>query len=295
MRVTRAPERTVEVERMATTFSTAVFRALSRAELSAPLARLSFIAHAHDATPEMTLGDAFDSAFARLSAEYRNEYFFKTQLISKVIFGRHSPRTAAALLELPMGGSCADLVIVNGTSTVYEIKTDLDDFSRLDGQIRSYSTRAEHVNVVVSDTRAAAAERHLPDRIGVLAFTDRGRMQTVRPSVSQLDALNVDHLYQLLRIGEARAILKRTLNYDLDVGSGLAWPRMREIFGRLGVYDAHREVVHELRVRGSKTGALAATPEFPPSLRGLAYATGVSARGAARVLERLSQPISAFG
>jgi hypothetical protein len=193
-----------------------------------------------------------------------------------------------------MGKSCADLMIVNGTSTIYEVKTDLDDFARLSGQVLDYSSRAEHVNVVVSEARAKTAEGHLADHVGILAVTERGRLRMIRPSTSQLRVLRVDHLYQLLRTGEAAAILKRTLDYDLDVASGSAWPRMREMFGQLSIELAHREVVDELRNRGRAAGAVAAVPHFPPSLRCLAYATSISGRGATRVLTRLGQSVSAF-
>lgn len=292
--VSQRRQRTVDVERLASAFSTPVFRALSENAPSVALDRLSFIADADPTDPDPTLGAAFDRAYARLALEYRNEYFFKTQLISKIVFGRHSPRTAAALVEVPMGSSCADLVIMNGTSTVYEVKTDLDDFTRLAGQVSDYSTRAEHVNVVVSDLRAAGAERHLAEHVGILAFTRRGSLRTVRPSVSRLETLEIDHLYQLLRGAEAEAILRRTLGYQLDVGSGLAWPRMREVFRQLPVDLAHNEVVAELRLRGRRTGALASVPSFPHSLRCLAYATAVSGKGASRILDRLSQPVMAF-
>lgn len=150
--------RTAASERLATTFSPTVFRALAKEDVDTLRPRVAALARMDDVSSETTLGQAFDMALAHLSHNYRNEYYFKSQLVSKVIFGRHSPRTASALVEVPMGRSCADLMILNGTSSVYEIKTDLDDFARLAGQLESYMTRADRVHVVVSDSRAKCAE-----------------------------------------------------------------------------------------------------------------------------------------
>src|SRR5690625_3385678 len=66
-----------------------------------------------------------------LSKHYRNEYFYKNTLLNKLLIGRHSVNTTTALAELPIHKSKADFVLINGSATVYEIKTELDSFNRL--------------------------------------------------------------------------------------------------------------------------------------------------------------------
>lgn len=278
--------------RLASAFSTVVFRDLARQDPSLAQKRLARVAALVRDEAGATLGDAFDRAHAAMWKHYRNEYVFKNTLISKIVFGKHSPRTASALLELPMGKSCADLVVLNGTTTIYEIKTDLDQFDRLATQVADYSTRAEHVTVVVSESRVDAAAARLPTWVGILTMRRNGALRTVRPSMSNLHRLEVDHLFQLLRTEEARRILWRTMGYELDVQPGYAWPRMREVFIQLPADRAHAEVLAELHARSRSAVSLTTKDKFPRSLRALAYATDLSRAASRRLLERLSSPPS---
>lgn len=72
--------------------------------------------------------------YSKLNSQYRNEYFYKNTLLNKLLLGIHSPRTTTALTEIPVAKSIADFILINGKAVVYEIKTELDNFDRLEGQ-----------------------------------------------------------------------------------------------------------------------------------------------------------------
>src|SRR3546814_5194136 len=79
------------------------------------------------AYPRATVGDTFDSAFDILKvAGHRDEYIYRAAISHKVLMGTHSLRTASMLNEFRAGSCKADLVILNGTATVYEIKSERD-------------------------------------------------------------------------------------------------------------------------------------------------------------------------
>lgn len=279
---------------LAAMFSSAVLKDLAHARPGRHVRRIAGAAPLLVDHPAATVADAFEEAHATLLRERRSEYVFKNALVSKIVFGYHRPSTASALLELPMGDSCADVVIMNGTSTVYEIKTDLDQFSRLSTQLRDYRTRAEHVYVVVSDSRAISAERYLPDGVGLIALTNRGRLRALRPAVSNMPRLDTSHLFNLLRRSEALRILERQMGYTPDVAPVDLWGRTRQLFLELDTSTAHGETVLELRERGRTAAALATSDHFPASLRALAYSCELSRTGRARVQERLNRPLALF-
>lgn len=277
--------------RLASAFSTAVYRDLSRSALGFDAAqRIRPIIEV--ARQGSTLGEAFDRSYELVSRQYRSEYFYKNTLISRIVFGRHSPRTAAAVLELRMGRSWADVVVLNGTSTTYEIKTDLDQFTRLRTQLPDYVSRSEFVNVVVSEKRATVAERQLPLNIGVVLIRSKsGSLATARPAESNLQALRADDLFSMLRTSEALQILRHASSEVLDESSFHSWKLLREAFAKLPVDIAHAGVVRELRNRGKRDGKSSMLTDFPKSLRALAYSTtGISAVGERRILDRLSTP-----
>lgn len=279
-------------DRLVGAFSQAVFRQLSRPTVGPEIgSRLGPFRELHPPGSAASLGDAFDRAYHLLWRQYRSEYVYKNFLISKLIFGRHSPRTAAALTEVGMGQSCADLVLVNGTISTYEIKTDLDDFGRLERQLADYASRSAEVNVVVSESRAVAAERAVPHWVGILALRERGTLGIVRPPTRDLGRVNVDHLFLLLRTQEASTVLKRTLGFELDVPPGLAWKRMRQLFAELPVDVALREVPRVLRQRRTVASQLAASETFPASCRALVYGGDLSNVAGQRLQRRLAAPL----
>lgn len=276
---------------IAAMFSSATFRSLASARPVEAMRRLQKVFPLVAESGGKSIADAFDIAYETLLHNYRNEYVFKNTIVSKIIFGRHKPTTASAILELPLGRSIADVVVFNGTSTVYEIKTDMDSFARLKSQLQDYRTRIEMVYVVVSERRAESAKRMIPDGVGLLTLGRRGSLRVDRPAISNLDQLNVDHIFGALRQSEAAGILNRhglrTTSKD-PVGQ---WHELRELFSTLDVSLAHTGAVSAFRSRRNTTHEIALHPSLPESARALVYSTPLSGLAMRRLASRLEEPI----
>jgi hypothetical protein len=238
------------------------------------------------------VAEAFEHGHQLLRDQYRSEYFYKNVIVSKLVFGRHSPATAGALLELPVNRSIADVVVLNGTTTAYEVKTDLDSFDRLGAQLDDYLSCFEHVYVVTSTARSAAATRLTPPEVGVIALKSDGALSTVRPSTGGLQRIQQDRLFELLRQGEAESVLRRAIDFHLDVPRGLAWARCKAQFMTLPIEVAHSEVLKELRQRSLAGAQLATLDGYPQSLRALAYAAKLTGKGRAAVQRQLASVIN---
>ncbi|WIB00316.1 sce7726 family protein [Curtobacterium sp. MCBA15_012] len=279
---------------LASVFSPVTLRELSREQFGGHARRLAILGELVRSRPEATLAEAFDAARDLLARGYRSEYVFKNDIVSRAVFGRHSPRTASALIEQPMGASIADVVVLNGTTTVYEVKTDLDDFTRLPAQLRDYRSRAEHVYVVTSVGRAAEAAAIAPDDVGVLALRRRGNLSTIRQASSNIGRLVPQHLFELLRTPERQDALRITHGYTPNPHQGHGWDEMQHLFAELSPQIAHDRALEQLRKRAKNVEHLVNSPTFPASLRALAYAAPTSAIGARRIEHRLSQPAATF-
>ncbi|MBB5166491.1 sce7726 family protein [Mycobacterium sp. AZCC_0083] len=273
-------------------FSRATFRALAsaRPERAREVARR--VEEAVPGAAEMSLGDALDNALRIMAKQYRNEYVFKNSLVDRIVFGRHNPRTASALLELRAGSSIADVVIVNGTSTAYEIKTDLDDFSRLPTQIRCYEQCFERVVVVTSPRLASRVLAVVPDHVGVSALNKRGSLSEMRAPAPGIGRLTQTGMFGLLHRQEVLNILRRTRGYEIDVPPARLWQRTQDLFLGLGVEFAHVEVVDQLRVRGIRAADPAGV--MPRSLRAMAYEVPLNASEARRAHAKLIAPTASF-
>jgi hypothetical protein len=279
---------------LASVFSPVTMRELGRQRLGRNAERLTILGDLVRSLPDATLAAAFDVARSLLARGYRSEYVFKNDIVSRAVFGRHTPKTASALIEQPMGLSIADVVVLNGTTTVYEVKTDLDDFSRLPGQLHDYCSRAEYVYVVTSPERAAEAAAHAPVHVGILALQRRGSLSPIRAAESNILRLQSDQLSDLLRSSELEAALKLTHGYVPNPHQGERWAEMKSLYANLEPGVAHRRALEQLRLRAQVTERLVSAPSFPTSLRALAYASPSSSVGIRRIQERLALPAASF-
>lgn len=95
-------------------------------------------------------GQIISEIYMHLDKEKRNEYFYMNTLLNKLLCGIHSVNTTAAFSQMRIGHSVADFVMINGEGRAYEIKSDLDNFDRLQDQLRDYYRAFSKVSVLAS-------------------------------------------------------------------------------------------------------------------------------------------------
>jgi hypothetical protein len=189
-------------------FSATVFQQLATKGMSPLFARLIKEIGPSRIDPTGSVSDAFETAFAAIAQPgYRDEYFYKSAITRKVLLGRHSLRTAAMLTEVRVERCKADAVILNGTSTVYEIKSDRDNLARLPEQLASYRRAFASVCVITSDMHLKKVLEIAPWDVGVSVLKPRGSISTVRELTDLPDRIMPSSLFDVLRTQEAVQVL----------------------------------------------------------------------------------------
>ena len=97
-----------------------------------------------------THGQLISEIYTRLNQQQRNEYFYMNTLLNKLLCGIHNVNTTVAFSQVRIEHSIADFVMINGEGRVYEIKSDLDNFSRLHNQLQDYFCAFNKVSVLAS-------------------------------------------------------------------------------------------------------------------------------------------------
>ncbi|AXK38413.1 sce7726 family protein [Crenobacter cavernae] len=191
----------------------------------------------------MTIGALLDQGFDILVQDYRNEYVYKNLIARQLMLERHAPGEAVLLSEFRAYESLADLVILNGTSTVYEIKSELDNLSRLDKQLDDYLKIFDRVNVVTHHSCAEVFLKRLPARVGLLALDVDGRFVEVREAASNLDEVSSRAIFYSLRQAEYEAVL---MAVDGELPAAAPALQMRACAQRFAELPA--QLVHEMMV-----------------------------------------------
>ncbi len=194
--------------------------------------------------PLITLGQFFDWVYNLLFKNYRNEYIYKNVIANKILLGKHSLNTSQLLTEFRVGKSKADMVLLNGTTTVYEIKSQYDSFARLDTQIHSYFEIFDYINVITTPSQANKLISILPDKAGILVLTDRNTISTIREPKSNKENINPETLFNSLRKTEYLKVIKEYYGIIPDVPNTLIFSKCKKIFCEIpSVY------VHDLTVK----------------------------------------------
>ena len=240
---------TTQLAALSRLFSSAVFREMAtkgRSSLAARLFRQSGLACEHLA--DGTVGKAFDTAFAALRRSgLRDEYVYRAALTHNVLLGTHSLKTASMLTEFRAGNCKADLAILNGTGTVYEIKSDRDSLSRLANQIANYRKVFAKIYVIAGKAHVRDVLDNTPDDVGVMSLVRWDRIQIVREAHDRSDLVCPTTIFESLRSAEARSILM-DMNISVpDVPNTMIHAAMRDCFSRLEPAEVHRLMVTTLK------------------------------------------------
>lgn len=249
---------------------------------------------AEQACADATVGDTFDSAFEILKvAGHRDEYIYRAAISHKVLMGTHSLRTASLLSEFRAGSCKADLVILNGTATVYEIKSERDTLARLVNQIDNYKRVFAKVNVITSEGHVGGVLATVPEDVGVMCLSRRYRITTVREAVDCPERICPVTVFESLRAAEAAAILKALGVALPQVPNTQRHAAMRHLFSVLEPTALHIEMVRTLKRTRDLAPLGDLVDRLPTSLQAAALSVSVRRRDHSRLVDAVATPLRA--
>lgn len=272
-------------------FSSAVFREIAEKGRSAQFARL-LLQSGISPSPTQSVGEVFDTAFSILRKNgLRDEYVYRSALTQNILLGTHSLRTACLLTEFRAGTCKADLAILNGTASVYEIKSERDSLSRLHNQIENYQKVFSKVFVIAADRHVSEVVAQTSQDVGVLALTHRNQITIIRNAVDRPDLVCPVTIFESLRSDEARQILTEHNISIPDVPNTQLRRVMRKSFSELDAESTLRSMVRVLKKSRSLMPLQEFVSKLPRSLQSAALTTSIRSYDQQRLVEALSTPI----
>lgn len=238
----------------------------------------------------------FEDAYSLLSKrDYRHEYVYRAAIASKILLGRHSLNTASMLNEFRVDKCKADVVILNGTSTVYEIKSERDTLSRLQQQVCAYRKVFASVNVITGENHLQSVLESVPNDIGVLLLTDRFHISNIREATDSPERTNPEAIFDSIQLHEAKKILVRMNKAIPEVPNTQIHQAFREIFKKF-TSTKDRKAIHKAMLEVLKeTRSLLPLRDFihmlPASLQAVAFSLSLKKQDHARLLSALDTPI----
>jgi hypothetical protein len=275
-------------------FSSAVLREMARQGSSALFARLAREAIASsNLSAESRVGGFFDAAFELFKRiDCRHEYIYKATVTQKILLGRHSLQTASMLSEFRIGDCKADVSILNGTATVYEIKSERDSLSRLEKQIETYKSFYAKVYVIAGVNHVEAIRGMVSDDVGIMILSSRHQITTLREAVDCPERTSPITIFESIRTAEAKQILE-LMGVDIpEVPNTQMRAVLREYFVKLSSRDAHTGMVTILKRTRNLQPLSALVQSLPRSLHSSVLSVPLRRIDHERLLRAVETPLA---
>lgn len=241
---------------------------------------------------EQNVASFFNDVYNFLSKYYKNEYIYKNTIIKNILLGRHSLNTAYVINECRIGKSRADSVILNGTSTVYEIKSEYDTFLRLEQQLNDYKLAFEYVYIVVPTSTVKKLKNSLKDfNVGILELNNNDSLTKIREAKSNKEYFDKNIIFDILNQREYKSIVHKYFNNIPIVPNTKTYSLYREYFNKLDIEIIHLETVKSLKLRGNNKFLKDFVLTVPDSLKALALQTNLTKKAKLNLLEVLKKEI----
>jgi hypothetical protein len=241
----------------------------------------------------MQFGDFLDLMYVYLLNNYKIEYIYKNTLVNRILLGRHSLNTAHMITEFRVGSRKADVVLLNGSSTVYEIKAEYDSYSRLIDQVNEYMQMFDFINVFTSKEQLTTVEKLVPDNVGLL-YLSKSSISVYREAYSNKANIDLSVVFDSLRKKE---YLNAVGTYYGDipiVPNTRLFSVCKEKFCQIPVEFANELFVQELKKRKNARLLREFLKTAPASLSAYAIASIGSEQRLNTLLSQLDKPVESI-
>ncbi len=246
----------------------------------------SFPANQHPAR----LMDYVDYAYDTLKSTYRNEYIYKNTIINQLLIDFSGLSDAVLLNEFRINKSVADLVFINGTSTVFEVKSELDTPARLATQTNDYLQLFREVYVVIHESHKDKYLNATANETGLMILTNQMTLETVRKATPQ-HALNPVVAIKALRKHEYSNVVKAYFGNVPPASDFAYFGACKELFKQIPADTLHELICRELKKRQPKAKQLLVDSAIPQSLKHICHSLDLGKQEYAQLRALLHTPI----
>jgi len=211
--------------------------------------------------------DVIQSLYKSLQREYRCEYIYKNSLFLDII-KEYGLEKTLTLNELKIGTSKADLVMLNGSVRVFEIKTELDGLSKLSKQLNDYQKFADEVNIVTDGKNAEKLTAEYGDtNIGIIVLDTKNKLQTIKKANNNTSLFDFDPIFKILRKQEYLELVMDNFGFIPDVPNTQIFRTCYELLSRLNIVDFQKQVLEKLKERKLISPNLLVSSKTPKELK----------------------------
>lgn len=199
----------------------------------------------------LTYLDYLKYVYSILADNYQNEYVFKNEFLNNWLIKELGETDSQIFSEYRVGNSIADLVMFNGYSKIFEIKTELDSDSRLTLQIENYSKAFNQIFLIIPKSKVHIYEKQ-DTSVGLITYNPSSENQF---SIYRNAALNLDIeasvIMSILHTNEYKSIVRRHYGYLPQMTSFNQFKVCSELIFEIPKEKLNKLFIDEMKKRSS--------------------------------------------
>ncbi len=189
--------------------------------------------------------------YSVLAANYQNEYIFKNEFLNNWLIKELGETNSQIFSEFRVGNSIADLVMFNGCSKIFEIKTELDSDSRLTLQLQNYEKAFNQIFLIIPKSKLNIYEKQ-DTSIGLITYDPKSE---VTFSVYRNAKLNFDiepsAIMSILHTNEYKSIVRKYYGFLPQMTSFNQYKVCSELIFEIPKSKLSKLFIDEMKKRSS--------------------------------------------
>ena len=227
--------------------------------------------------------------YTELCKNRQCEYIYKNMLINLLI-KKYRTKNSVIFNEFHVGNSVADIVLFNGTSKAFEIKTELDSDKRLDSQLSDYFKIFKESYIVTHES-LVEKYKEANDSVGIIALTVKQEkliLKTIRKATVNKN-IDVNVLMRSIRTNEYKSIIENFYGALPDVSSFDMFESCKSMMKFIPPDKLHWLFLNEMKKRKSNTTFL---KSYINELRQFCLCTHLDKSEYEQLFTKLNNPIN---
>ena len=221
----------------------------------------------YDASLYSSYLDIIKDLYKSLQRQYRCEYVYKNNLFLSII-KEYGLKDTLTFNELKVGASKADLVLLNGSIRIYEIKTELDDLNKLSNQIKNYQKFADKVYIVTNNKYAKKLlSEYQNTNVGIVILTDKNKLDTVKEANDNISLFDFATIFKILRKQEYLDLVVNNFGSIPNVPNTKIFKICYQLLSSVCILDFQKQVLNKLKERKLQYPDLLKSPHTPKELK----------------------------
>ena len=246
----------------------------------------NWLASKYDILKCTTYSELLKKSYSLISKYYRCEYVYKNELI-KLLLKKYGTRNSVYFSEFRVGNSIADMVMFNGESKAFEIKTEYDTPRRLDKQMDDYKCFFDKCYIIVPENRLDEYYDIVESTTGIITMNwDNGHiiLKEVRHALRN-EHFEPQALMSCLRTEEYKSIVL-SLGKSLEGVAGYdMYTYCCQVISKANPDKLRVLFLREVKKRKNNTALLR---KYPMSIRQMMLSLNLPENKANKLLEQLN-------